>query len=99
MCYLATKSKLVHRFVPNREPPQQAVPPESKCSDLMANRRKVTAFADWPCNVLGRLPIGDKLPSSGHGGDPAAMVDLMVVSSVHGWGGGSRRPATFLRIL
>jgi len=45
----------------------------------MANCRKVTAFADWPCNVLGRLPIGDKLPTSGHGGDPAAMVDLMVM--------------------
>ena len=43
--------------------------------------------------------MGTRSASCGSGGDPAAMVDLMVVSSVHGWRGGSRRPTTFLRIL
>ena len=61
MCYLATTSKLVDHFVPIMEPPQQAIPPEPKCSDLMENCRKVTALADWPFNALERLPIGDKV--------------------------------------
>ena len=61
ICYLAATSKLVDNFVPIMEPPQQAVPPETKCNDLMANCRKVTALADWPSNALGRLPNGDKV--------------------------------------